>query len=658
MKKARHKAGGKPRRPTGAPTGVPAPAAKTAPAVAANVAAVFAKALAEHQAGRTDAAAAGYRAVLAQDPGHPHALNNMAILLRRSQRLDEALALYRKALARAPDDPAMRSNMGCVLVDLKQDTAASAALKTALTLRPDYPDAWFNLGNCLRSLGDKPGAVAACRRAIAVNPLMAEPYARLADFHRDEGALGQAVDHYVAAIKRRPGMLEALNNLGEALKDQARLAEAAGIFQEGVRQHPDNALMHGNLLFLLHYSGEFPPDAMYRAHAAWNDRHARPLLPAAPRFTRDRNPDRRLRVGYVSPDFATHSCAYFSEPLLSAHDPAAVEIFCYPTSDRRDRMTERFQSLAAGWRPLTGLDDATAADAIRQDNIDILVDLAGHTGGNRLLVFARKPAPIQATWLGYPDTTGMTAMDYRFTDAIADPPGTADAYASETLVRLDGGFLAFHPIVDLPIAATPPSVAAGHITFGSFNNLSKTPADVVRVWAEILKQAPGSRLILKSKALGDPPTNQRYARMFADAGVSPDRVDLLARIDPVENHLRAYDRIDIGLDPFPYNGTTTTCEALWMGVPIITWLGTHHVARVGASLLTHCGLDALIARDEADYIARALALAGDPARLADLRQGMRARLQASPLTDHVGFARKIEAAYRRFWRDWLARHPG
>ena len=628
-----------------------------------NVPALFARALIDHQAGRLDAAAAGYQAVLARDSGHPHALNNMAILLRRSRRYTEAETCYRQAIKRAPDDAAMRSNLGCVLVDLKQDQAAAAAMTAAIVLRPDYPDAWFNLGNCLRGLGDASGAVRAYRRAIAANPAMAEPYASMGDFHRDQGELGQAVDCYVAALKRRPNMLEAYNNLGEALKDQARLSDAAGVFQEGMRHHPNNALLHGNLLFLLHYTPGLTPDDIYRAHAAWNDRHAKPLLPAATRFEIEhepggRDPERRLRVGYVSPDFSTHSCAYFSEPVLSAHDRSRVAVICYPTSDRHDRMTGRFQALADGWRPLTGLTDDEAAAAIRQDRIDILVDMAGHTGNNRLLVFARKPAPIQATWLGYPDTTGLTAIDYRFTDAIADPPGAADHWASERLIRLDGGFLVFRPVIDLPIAATPPSAAGGGcVTFGSFNNLSKTTTEVTRAWAEILKRVPGSRLVIKSKALGDPPTNARYRQMFISHGVAPERVDLLARIDAVEGHLRAYDRIDIGLDPFPYNGTTTTCEALWMGVPVVSLRGTHHVARVGASLLTHCGLDELVAESEADYIAKASALAGDPPRLLALRQGMRDRLTASSLTDAAGFARKVETAYRGFWHDWLARAP-
>lgn len=626
-------------------------------ATGAEIQARFSQALGDHQAGRRDAAAVGYHAVLARDPGHPHALNNLAVLMRGERRLDEALALYRRALERSSDDASVRSNMGCVLVDQKRDADAAAALRIALALRPDYPDALFNLGNCLRTLGDKTGAMTVYRRATRANPEMAEAYTGIGDLHRDQNELAAAVDSYVTALRRRPGMLEAYNNLGEALKDQGRLGEAAAVIQEGMRHHPNNALMHGNLLLLLHYSAGVPSETIHRAHLDWDERHTRPLLSATPRFANDRAPDRPLRVGYVSPDFCTHSCAYFSEPLLSAHDRDAVEIICYPVSGRHDRMTERFQSLASRWRPLVGMNDDEAAAAIRKDDIDILVDMAGHTGGNRLPVFARKPAPIQVTWLGYPDTTGMVAMDYRLTDAVADPVGEADARASERLVRLTGGFLAFRPVIDVPLAQTPPALAAGHVTFGSFNNLSKVPSDVVRVWSEILKRVPNSRLVLKSRALGDPPTRARYAQMFAACGVEPGRVDLLARIEAVEGHLRAYDRIDIGLDPFPYNGTTTTCEALWMGVPVVTWLGAHHVARVGGSLLSHCGLGELVAADEVGYIDTAVALACDLPRVTALRQTMRERLEGSPLTDHVGFARKVETAYRGFWHDWIGRHP-
>lgn len=618
-------------------------------------AARFSAALTAHQGGRLAEAEAGYREVLRRDPKHPHALNNMAVLMRSFRRLEDALVLYRQAQAASPEDPHVYSNCGCVLVDLGRLTDAEAVLRRSIALRPDVSDPVFNLANCRRDARDKDGAMTLYDRAIRIRPAMAEPHAARGDLLKERGELGRAVDGYVTALKLRPGMMEPYNNLGEALKEQGRLEEAIAIFQEGMKHHPNNALIHGNLLFALHYTNAVPPDTLFKAHQIWGERHARPLLPAAPHFANPRDPDRRLRVGYVSPDFCTHSCAYFSEPLLAAHDRSAIEIVCYPTSAREDGYTGRFRQLADRWRPLVNVDDAAAAEMVRADGIDILVDLAGHTGENRLMTFARKPAPIQVNWLGYPDTTGMAAMDYRLTDAVADPVGAADGWATERLIRLDDCFLAFKPVIVAAPGVAPPSAAAGHITFGSFNNISKVTPQVVGIWSEILKNVPGSRLILKSKALGDAPTKARYGAMLVQSGISPDRFDLLTRIEPVTNHLRAYDHVDIGLDPFPYNGTTTTCEALWMGVPVVGLAGSHHVARVGASLLTAVGLPDLIAGSPAEYVDIAVKLAGDRDRLGELRRTMRSRLESSPLTDYTGFTRKVEAAYRAMWRDWLGR---
>lgn len=663
MKKAFRKPPRKAARP--ASTAAPAKPAVSAPqttsaaatpvaATPAAIAALFSQALLAHQAGRLEQAEAGYREILRLDPRHPHANNNMAILLRGARRLDDAVAYYRAAVAGAPTDPLIRSNLGCVLVDLLRNAEAAGCMGAAAALNPQYAEAYFNLGNVQRGLNRLDLAEKSYRRALRIKPGLAEAHANLGDVHKARGQLTEAAACFRAALALRPDMPEPCNNLGETLKEQGLVEEAVALFQQGVRQHPDNMLIHSNLLFALHYTPAVPPEIIARAHRYWDEKHARPLLPAQPRHANDRSPERRLRVGYVSPDFCAHSCAYFSEPLLRAHDRAAVEIYCYPSSRREDVVTRRFHGLADAWRPLVGLPDDDAAALIRQDRIDILVDLAGHTCDSRLPVFASRPAPVQVSWLGYPDTTGMTAVDYRFTDAVADPPGDADRWHAERLIRLEGGFLAYQPVVDAPLEEIPPALGRGWVTFGSFNNTAKVTPEVVRVWSKILKQVPDSRLIVKGRALGDAPTCARYAALFAAQGVSPRRVELLNRIEPVDNHLRAYDRVDIGLDPFPYNGTTTTCEALWMGVPVVTLAGANHVSRVGASLLTHCGLPELAAYDEEGYVAAAVELAGDLGRLAEMRRTMRERLQNAPLTDYDGFARKVEASYRRMWRDWLA----
>ncbi|WP_431857359.1 tetratricopeptide repeat protein [Azospirillum sp.] len=628
-----------------------------APASPAAVDARFQDAFQAHKAGRIADAEAGYNAVLAALPDHPHALNNLAVLLKATRRFDEAAACYARAIARHPGEAHFHSNLGCLFADTDRAEAAAARLKRAIALRPDYTDALFNLGNCLRALGDRKGAMAAYQHALTVNPDMGEALANKGDLHKEQAELETAVDHFLKALRLRPDLAAPFNNLGEALKEQGRLEEAVSVLQQGLAKHPKEVPMHSNLLFALNYMPNVPADQVHRLHVGWGERHADPVVPAVPARPVDRSPDRRLRIGYVSPDFCTHSCAYFSEPLIRAHDRAAVEVVCYATSRRRDATTGRFQALADRWRSLVGMDEDAAAQIVRQDGIDILVDLAGHTGDNRLLLFARRPAPIQVTWLGYPNTTGLKQIDYRFTDAVADPPDAHDQWYTERLCRLPRGFLVFQPVISAEVNEVPPVLTSGHITFGSFNNISKVSPDVVRVWAEILRRVPTARLVLKGRQLGDAFTRDRYVRMFADAGVAAGRVELLPRIDPVTNHLRAYDRIDIGLDPFPYNGTTTTCEALWMGVPVVTRTGVGHVARVGASLLTQCGLTDLIADDEAGYIERAVALAADTARVADLRRNMRARLEKSSLTDYAGFARSVEAAYRTMWHDWLVRNP-
>lgn len=622
---------------------------------AADVQRLFAVALTAHQQGRVAEAEAGYRAVLDVDPTHAFSNNNYAVLLKRAGRAAEAENLYRISVSTTPDDPNTRCNFATLYAETRRNDAALAQLRVALALKPDYPDAWFNIGNCLRTAGDKRGAETAYDRALNIRPDMAEPMANKGELLRERVLLSEAIGCYLAAVRLRPDLSAPFNNLGETLKEQGRLDEAVGVFKKGLELHPNETAMHSNLLFLTNYNPAVPAELAWRLHRRWGETHADPLhRPAGRPFANARIPDRRLRIGYVSPDFCTHSCAYFSEPLMSSHDRSAVELYLYAASDRTDSTTRRFQALADRWTSLVGLSDDQAAALIEADGVDILVDMAGHTCDHRLLTFARKPAPVQVSWLGYPNTTGMKAMDYRFTDAAADPPGAHDAWHSEKLVRLDGGFLCFRPMFDPGPPAPSPCLKNGFVTFGSFNNTSKVTPDVVKTWAELLRRVPGSRFIVKSRQLGDAEARRRIAAAFAANGVDDARCDLLPRIDAVSNHLRAYDLIDVAMDPFPYNGTTTTCEALWMGVPVATWAGEGHVARVGASILTHCGMGDLVAGSAAEYIDVAVRLAADPAALAERRAGVRGRMAASPLMDGARFARAVEAAYRDMWRRWCA----
>lgn len=615
---------------------------------------LFDTALAHHRQGNLREAETVYRAVLAENPDHPYANNNYAILLRAQRRREEAVACYMRAIAVTPDDANIYNNLTCVLTDLGRDAQAARVAMMAIALRPDYAEAWFNLGNILRNLGGADQARQAYRRAVRLRPDMAEAWSNLGDMHKSAAELTQALECYRTAMRLQPQLPQPYVNLGEVLKEQGRVTDAITLLQHALEQHPTLSLLHSNLLFALHYTPHVPPEVIFRAHKHWGERHAAPVIPNPPPvFANDRSPGRRLRIGYVSPDFCGHAVSCFLEPLLRGHDRSQVEIFCYPISRRQDAVTDRFRSITGHWFPLTDLTDAEAADRIRADQIDILVDVAGHTCDCRPLIFAHRAAPVQVSWLGYPDGTGLPTMDYRLTDAIADPPGVTDRWHLEKLVRLENGFLCFRPPLNTPPAPDLPARRNGHVTFGSFNNNAKITPEVVALWSALLRRVPGSRLILKSKPFADAATLARYQGLFGANGITPDRVDLLPQTPDQGDHLRAYDRLDIALDPFPYNGTTTSCEALWMGVPVVTLLGTHHVARVTASLLHRIGLDELVADGTDAWLDITAGLAGDLDRLETLRRTLRPRMQSSPLCDPYGFAAQVEAAYRRMWQDWV-----
>jgi predicted O-linked N-acetylglucosamine transferase (SPINDLY family) len=411
---------------------------------------------------------------------------------------------------------------------------------------------------------------------------------------------------------------------------------------------------------ILNYDGHLSAATLFDAHRALDERYGRAVFrPDA--HANDRGAERRLRVGYVSPDFRSHSVAHFLEPLLRRHDRNAVEVFCYAEVNWPDARTECFKQLADHWLLTVGMSDEEVAERIRRDRIDILVDLAGHTASghaakSRLLVFARKPAPVQMTWLGYPNTTGLKAIDYRMVDEVTDPVGEADAFASETLVRLSGGFLCYGGDDGPPAPGPVPSLTTGTVTFGSFNSPPKLSPATLDAWAQVLARLPEARLLLKGKPFADAATRALYHDRLAERGVGPERVELAPWL-PEQAHLALYDRLDIALDPFPYNGTTTTCQALWMGVPVVALRGDRHASRVGASLLTQIGLPELIADSIGAYVEIAVALAGDPARLADLRHSLRRRMLASSLCDAAGFARKTEHTYRTMWRRWCEASP-
>lgn len=544
-------------------------------------------------------------------------------------------------------DPALAEahhQLGNALKSANRLPEAIAALRQAARLAPAQAPIWLNLGAALLDGGASADAVPAFQQAIALEPQRPEAHNILGVALLAAGRLADARTALEQALRLRPGYAAAHDNLGRLARTEGRVAEAIAHYRAALSAGP-NPATHSNLLLALNYL-DLPPEEIFAEHRRWHELYAAPLAPRNPEpGTRSRDPSRRLRLGYLSPDFVHHSVAYFIEPVLAAHDRTHWEIFCYSNTRSPDHVTARLRALADHWRDIAPLDDEAAAALIRADQLDLLVDLAGHTARHRLLVLARRPAPVQATWIGYPNTTGLDAIDYRLTDAISDPPGQTDRCHSEKLVRLPGTFSVYQPDEYAPPVGALPAENAGTFTFGSFNNFAKLSPATLALWAQILREVPGSRLMLKSRGLDDPGVAARLRATFTAAGVESSRLLLNAAELSTADHLALYHGIDVGLDPFPYNGTTTTCEALWMGVPVLTLAGRTHVARVGASLLTHTGLEEWIAATPADYVAKAVAAARDLPRFAELRRTLRERLRTSALCDAAGFTRGLEETF-------------
>ena len=571
--------------------------------------------------------------------------------LTEQGRLDEAIAAFRQAIRLKPDLAEAHSGLGDALAAQGKLDEAISACRQAIRAKPDLAAAHSSLGNTLAAQGKLDEAIPAYRQAIRIKPEFAEANSNLGNALAQQGKLEEALAAYRRAIRIKPDYAEALVNLANVLREQGNLDEAIAAYRQAISIKPDFFQAFSNLLFSLNYHDKLTAEHLFAAHREWGERYGRPL-PRPSAYTNNHDATRRLRIGYVSADFCQHSVAYFLEPLLKGHDQQAVEVFCYAGVRFPDAVTAHLRGLSDHWLMTVGLSDEELAGHIRSDRIDVLVDLAGHTANHRLLVFARKPAPIQVTWLGYPNTTGLQAIDYRLVDAVTDPVGEADALASEALMRLESGFLCYGASKGAPEPTAPPYLQTGAVTFGSFNNPAKISAATVDTWATLLTRLPTARLLLKGKPFADAATRALFLARFGERGVAAERFELVAWLPGVATHLAAYHRVDIALDPFPYNGTTTTCEALWMGVPVVALRGDRHSGRVGASLLNQIGLPDLIANSVDEYVQIALELASNAQRLDDLRCSLRARVAASPLCDERAFARKMEAAYRTMWERW------
>jgi protein O-GlcNAc transferase len=600
------------------PPGASAPASSQDDA--ATPEALFREAQRHQSEGRWSEAEALYASVLAQHPTHWPSWLERGVAAFQVGRRNEAIAHLRRALEIEPRFARTQLALGTFIAMGGQPAEAEPHLRRAVELDPANTEARFNLGKSLQDQGDPVAA-----EAIYRDVLRAEP------------------QHHLAKL-----------NLANALFSQWRDAEALPLYREAAAQIAD-PYVHTNLAMMLSYSPAHGDAEVFEAHRDFDRRLVAPLAATAPPHANRPDPERRLRVAYLSRDLCRHSMRYFLVPLVAHHDHAAFEIGFYNFGDKSDEITDFYRRRADRWVDCHGWSDERLAARIRDDGIDILVELSGHTDRNRLLVVGRHPAPVQITYLGYPTTTGVGAIDYRISDRWIDPePGQGPAIAStETPLRLAHGYFCYSPVPGSPKVGPLPLERHGHVTFGSLNQGPKLNPPLFESWAEILRRLPQSRLVIQNKAMAEGIPRERVQGEFARLGIDPARLDFRP-FGKAPAYLGTYHDIDIALDSHPYNGGTTTCEALWMGVPVVSRAGSRHVARLGMSILNQIGLPELVAADAAGYIDTAVALAGDAERLRTLRTGMRERLLHSPLMDHPGFTRELEGAYRAVWRRWCA----
>jgi predicted O-linked N-acetylglucosamine transferase (SPINDLY family) len=598
--------------------------------------------------GKLDEAIACYRRALELKPDYAEAHGNLGSALKNRGNPDEVVACYRRVLELKPDDAAAYNNLGAALKVQGKPGEALACWRRALELNPDYPEAHNNLGAALRDQGKLEEAVACWRRALELKPDYPEAHYNLGAALHDQGKLLEAVACYRRALELKPDFAEAHSNLGNALKDQGMPDEALACYRRALELRPDYAEAHSNLLFALHYGAGVTPAGLADAHAEYDRRQAAPLRGATGPHAGARNGNRPLRLGFVSPDLARHPVGYFLVRVLENLCGDQQETICYSDRIVEDGLTHRLHAAATQWRDVFGMSDQRLAEQIRADRIDILFDLAGHTAHNRLLVFARKPAPIQVTWAGYVGTTGLRAMDYLLADRCQVPEGS-EHYYREQVLRMPDGYVCYDPPAYAPGVATLPALERGQATLGCFNNPAKITPQVVEVWAKLLGRLPSARLVLKFKGWSDPGVARRFGELFAAHAVDPGRLEFLG-YSPHDELLAAYQRIDLALDPFPYSGGLTTCEALWMGVPVVTCPGATFASRHAMSHLSSVGLTETIAGDLDEYVEVAVSLAGDLPRLAALRAGLRPRMAASPLCDGKRFAAGLMSLLRGAWQ--------
>jgi protein O-GlcNAc transferase len=571
---------------------------------------------------------------------------------------DDAERLLRQAISLRPEQAQLHVDLGRLIGTTGRDAEAAEAFAAALRLEPDRADILTWLAIALEKLGRLADAATTYRKAIEVDPIYFPALHGIGQTLRKMGRLDAALAYQHRLVALRPDFAEGIKSLGITYVELGLQTEANMSFRKVTDLQSKSASAMSCLIYTMHYDAACSPQAIFDSHRLWAERHAGGpgLGENSPSF--DNGPDsrRRLRIGYVSPDLFEHPIARFIEPALQHYDRSAFHVTCFSCVRKPDEVTRRIRAFVDDWHDVATLSDPQAARLVQELRIDVLVDLAGHGADHRLTLFARKPAPVQVTFLGYPDTTGMRAVDYRLTDGWQDPPRMTEHLHAERVARLDRCSFCYRPDDQVPPVAPPPAIGRGYITFGCLNKLIKVTPPALEMWRRILRQVAGSKLLLSIK--GGDEHNPSIRRRLEAAGLPSDRLILLDKTPNRWSYLERFAQIDISLDTFPYHGATTTCDSLWMGVPVITLAGPTNVARAGVSILSAAGLPELIASAPTDYVRIAVELAGDHPRLDALRRRLREQMRHSPLRDETGFAKSVGDAYRSMWVRWCGQNRG
>jgi len=638
-------------------------------------------ALKHHQAGQLQNAASIYNQILKESPNHPDALNLSGLIAHQTNNNVKAAELINKAILSNPENPDYYYNLGIVLNAQGRWKEATHAYRQSINIKSDYFEALNNLGNILREHNNTASAVEIYNEVLKIKPDCVEVWSNLGNILKEQGKIESAIEHFERAIQINPEYASAWNNLGSATSAQNRFKDAIEHYRHALKLKPDYAVAwcnlggvmeiigefntsiecfkqalkykpdyneaFSNLLYLLSYNVVCSPEQILEEHRNWGRINEEKQGTDIFSHTKSTRVDKRLRIGYVSSDFRKHALSYFFEPILKNHDKSHVEIYCYSDVHIPDDTTERLKKMSDKWCSTLEMNDKEVAQKIYEDEIDILIDLAGHTAKNRLRIFSYNPAPIQITYLGYCNTSGLKSMDYWITDAVLHPEDTVEL-AVENIIRLQRCWTCYQPPADAP-EIKPDTLANKSITFGSFNNVSKLSNMVIECWSRLLKEVENSRLILKARQLGDPFIKDRISAQFTQNGIKSEQLILLPS---TPSYMEDYNKIDIALDTFPRTGGVTTADALWMGVPVITLAGQRYIERQGASILKAIGLDDLITSTPEEYVSKVKELAKNHTQRNELKTSLRERISKSPLCDGRDLAQALEDTYRKMWHTW------